>query len=91
MILTFKHKGLQELFERGKTRRINSQQQAKCLRRLDVLEAAENPEDMDIPGFHFHVLHGAPTRYSVRITGNYRVTFEWDGQDAIRVDYEDYH
>ncbi len=91
MIKAFRHKGLKELFEARRSRRIRFNDQARCLRRLDALDAAERPEDMDIPGFRFHILHGNPVRYSVWVTGNYRVTFEWDGQDATRVDYEDYH
>ena len=91
MIKTFKHKGLKALFEKGRTRKIKQNDQDRCLRRLDVLEAAESPEEMDIPGFKFHKLHGSPDRFSVWVTGNYRITFEWEGKDALRVDYEDYH
>ena len=91
MLKTFKNKGLKELFEKGQSRKINKQLHALCLRRLDVMDAATKPEDLDIPGFKFHTLHGNPTRYSIWVTGNYRITFEWDGQDAVRVDYEDYH
>ena len=91
MIKTFKHKGLKELFETGSSRKIKPQDEARCLRRLDALEAAERPEDLDIPGFQFHRLHGNPKRYSVWVTGNYRITFGWDDKDASKVDYEDYH
>jgi proteic killer suppression protein len=47
---------------------------------------------MNVPGWHFHELGGDRKGvYSVRVTQNWRITFEWDGEDAIRVDYEDYH
>jgi proteic killer suppression protein len=47
---------------------------------------------MDLAGLRFHALIGADKgRYSVRVTGNYRITFAWDGTDAIQVDLEDYH
>jgi len=46
---------------------------------------------MNLPGYRFHALHGRPRRYSVTVTRTWRITFEWDGEDAIRVDYEDYH
>jgi proteic killer suppression protein len=46
---------------------------------------------MHLPGFHFHRLHGTPVRYSVRVTGNWRLTLGWDGLDAVNVDLEDYH
>jgi len=65
--------------------------QARCFRLLDVLDAAATPEDMNLPGFHFHKLHAKPVRYSVRVTGNWRLTFGWNDGDAIDVNLEDYH
>ncbi|MGO9649018.1 Plasmid maintenance system killer (fragment) [Candidatus Sulfotelmatobacter sp. SbA7] len=46
---------------------------------------------MNIAGFRFHRLHGSPKRWSVRVTGNYRITFGWLGENALEVDFEDYH
>ena len=47
---------------------------------------------MNVPGFRFHPLKGQqPRRYAVDASGNWRVTFAWDGEDAIDVDLEDYH
>jgi proteic killer suppression protein len=46
---------------------------------------------MDIAGLHFHGLQGNPKRWSVRVTGNYRVTFGWLGENALDIDFEDYH
>ena len=56
-----------------------------------MLEVASKPEEMNIAGFHFHSLQGKPMRWSVRVTGNYRVTFGWAGETALDVDFEDYH
>jgi proteic killer suppression protein len=53
--------------------------------------AATRPEDMNIAGYRFHALHGRPRRYSVTVTRTWRIIFEWDGEDVVRVDYEDYH
>jgi toxin HigB-1 len=65
---------------------------ARILRRLDALNAAAKPEDMNIPGFNFHALKGFdPTRYSVHINGPWCVTFAFAGQDAVEVDFEQYH
>lgn len=59
---------------------------------LRQLDAAKRPEQMNLPGFFFHVLKGRERgRYSVRVTGNFRLTFGWNGEDAIDVDLEDYH
>lgn len=47
---------------------------------------------MNLPGLFFHALKGQEKgRYAVRVTGNYRLTFAWDGDDAVDVDLEDYH
>lgn len=91
MIKSFRHKGLEELFTTGNSKKIRKDHQARCLRRLDALDAAEAPEEMNIPGFRFHGLQGNPKRYAVSVTGNYRITFEWEGKDAHVVDYEDYY
>ena len=58
---------------------------------MRLLEAAEQPGDMNIAGFHFHGLQGNPKRWSVRVSGNYRITFGWSGETAVDIDYEDYH
>jgi proteic killer suppression protein len=49
------------------------------------------PEDLNIAGLHFHGLGGNPQRWSVRVTANYRITFGWSGENALEVDFEDYH
>ena len=54
------------------------------------LEVAGQPEDMNIAGFRFHGLQGKPKRWSVRVTGNYRITFGWLGDSALDVDFEHY-
>jgi proteic killer suppression protein len=91
MIGAFRHKGLEELYLTGKTRRIGAEYVRKCVRILQLLEVASNPEDMNIAGFRFHSLHGSPQRWSVRVTGNYRITFGWSGETAEDIDFEDYH
>ncbi|MBI3609177.1 MAG: type II toxin-antitoxin system RelE/ParE family toxin [Nitrospirae bacterium] len=91
MIASFRHKGLEELYLSGKTRRIGAGLIGKCARVLQLLEVAARPEDMNIAGFRFHGLQGKPKRWSVRVTGNYRITFGWLGENALEVDFEDYH
>lgn len=91
MIVSFRHKGLEELYWTGKTRRISATSVRKCLRILQILDIAVNPADLDMAGLHFHPLKGTPPRWSVRVTGNYRVTFGWLSEDAVEIDYEDYH
>ena len=56
------------------------------------MAAAGRPEDMNLPGFAFHGLAGFdPKRYAVSVSGNWRITFAFDGEDAVDVDLEDYH
>ena len=91
MIGKIKNKGLADLHRTGKTRRISADRVRKCIRILQLLEAATKPEDMNIVGLHFHSLEGAPKRWSVQVTANYRITFGWSGEAALDVDLEDYH
>ena len=92
MIRTFRHKGLAELWSRNVSSKIDNRLQPRVLERLDALDAARRPEDMNIPGFDFHALKGfKPTRYTVHINGPWCVTFAFEGVDAVRVDFEQYH
>jgi toxin HigB-1 len=87
----FRHKGLEEIYLTGTTRRIGAELIRKCVRILQALEIATQPEDLNIAGYRFHSLHGKARRWSVRVTGNYRITFGWSGESAEDVDFEDYH
>ena len=91
MIGTFRHKGLAEIHRNGTTRRIGAEYIRKCVRILQMLEVAVQPEDMNVTGFHFHGLRGSPVRWSVSVSANYRITFGWSGESATDVDFEDYH
>jgi antitoxin HigA-1 len=92
MIRSFKSKALAELWETGRTPRINAKMHERILRRLDRLDAAEMPGEMNIPGFDFHPLRGfKPTRYSVHVNGPWCITFEFEDGDVCRIDFEQYH
>ena len=88
MIRSFKHKGLAELFERGRSRKVRQDLQWRSLRRLDALDQAKSLTDMDIPGFGFHGLQGKPKRYSIHVNGPWCITFEWEDGDALKIDFE---
>jgi proteic killer suppression protein len=91
MIGSFSHRGIEEIHRTGAARRIGGDHIRKCTRILQMLEVAERPEDMNIAGFRFHGLQANPKRWSVRVTGNYRITSGWSGEAALDVDLEDYH
>ncbi|MEE9254324.1 MAG: type II toxin-antitoxin system RelE/ParE family toxin [Pseudomonadales bacterium] len=92
MIRSFLHRGLERFFTRSDHRGIPAQYMARLTRMLDRLEAATRPEDMNLPGFRFHPLKGNRRgTYAVSVSGNWRLTFRFDGPDATHVNLEDYH
>jgi proteic killer suppression protein len=92
MIRSIRHKGLLRFYAESDRRGINAKHAPRIERLLDRLEAASRPEDMNIPGFKFHGLAGFdPQRFAVSVSGNWRITFAFDGEDAVDVDLEDYH
>ena len=92
MIRSFKHKGLEKYFTKVTASGIQTTAQSKRLRPiLGRLSASTTAQDMDLPGLYLHQLRGKNRgRWSVRVSGNWRITFKFDGTDAIDVDYEDY-
>jgi proteic killer suppression protein len=92
MIKSFKHKGLQVFFETGGKKGIISEHADKLARILDRLDASVRPNDMNLPGYRLHKLTGkGEGTWSVWVSGNRRITFQFEGEDAILVDYRDYH
>jgi len=92
MIKNFRHKGLQQFFETGSKAGIQPAHAPKLARQLERLNRACQPEDMNLPGWRLHPLSGAlADHWSIWVSGNWRITFTFDGQDAVLVDYQDYH
>lgn len=92
MIASFRHKGLREFYETGKKSGINPDHASGLARILDRLDASVRPLDMNLPGYRLHQLSEKEKgTWSVWVSGNWRVTFKFDGEDAIRVNYLDYH
>lgn len=91
MILSYKHKGLAELADTGKSAKVRPDLWSRALRRLDAIAAAQTPEALRVPGFDFHPLNGEPKRYSVHVNGPWCITFGWEGVNALDVDLENYH
>jgi proteic killer suppression protein len=90
VIHSFRNRALRTYFETGSASGLSVQNAARIGRMLRALDVATRPEQMNLPGFHFHTLRGSK-RWSIRVTGNWRLTFGWDGADATDVDLEDYH
>ena len=92
MIISFKHKGLARFFEHGSKSGIQAQHAERLRLILGRLHVATTARDMDLSGLRLHALKGERKGvWSVWVSGNWRVTFQFVGRDAELVDYEDYH
>ena len=92
MIKSFKHKGLEHFFYTGKKKGIRPEHADRLERILDRLNAASEIGDMNYPGSNLHKLAGdRKYQYAVKVSGNWRVIFEFIDGDAYIVDYGDYH
>jgi proteic killer suppression protein len=91
MIRSFRSRALTALWQSGDAARIRPDLVKRLKIRLARLDAAIKPEDMNAAGFNFHKLRGRPTHYTVHANGPWCLTFEWEGEDAVRVDLEQYH
>ena len=92
MIKSFRHKGLQLFFETGSRAGIQSSHAARLARQLARLNEARSWEDMNLPGWRLHQLKGKLVgHFSILVSGNWRLTFKFEGEDAVLVNYQDYH
>ena len=94
MIKSIKHKGLRLLWEKGDSSKLPADHITKIELRLDVIDSATQvPEDFGVfPGWKAHKLTGGYKDYwSIWVSGNYRIIFKWDGENAFDLDYLDYH
>jgi proteic killer suppression protein len=87
MIASFADKGLKELFERGKSARIRQDLVKRTLQILDALHQASTLDDLRLPGLRLHPdSRYKPVRWRVDVNGPWRITFEWQDGDAVKVD-----
>ena len=92
MIKSFKHKGLKQFFETGSKAGIQPHHAQRLSRQLLRLNVAKNADDMNVPGWRLHSLEGELAQhFSIVVNGNWSMTFMFDGEDVILVDYQDYH
>ena len=94
MIKSFRHKGLQRLYEKAPTPecKLNMSRSFVCSLQLAALETSQTIDDMDLPGYRLHRLKGyKPDRWAIDVSGNWRLTFTFESGDALEIDYEDYH
>jgi toxin HigB-1 len=84
--------GLERFFLRGTRTGIQAAHSNRIRLILGRLHASPSPQDMSLPGLHLHELKGKRRgTWTVWVSGNWRITFRFEGEDAVDVDYEDYH
>lgn len=93
MIKSFHHKGLQNFFETGSKAGIQAVHAPRLSRMLARLNESTDANGMNLPGWKLHPLKGGVFKkhFAVWVSGNWRMTFCFDGIDAVLVDYQDYH
>ncbi len=92
MIVGFKHKGLEKFFAKGTRTGIQAKHAERLRLILGRLNATTCPQDMNLPGLNLHELKGdRKGTWAVKVSGNWRLTFCFVGEDVTNVDYEDYH
>lgn len=92
MIRSFRHAGVEKFFRTGSKAGIQPAHAKRLGQQLVTLNAAIAPSTMNVPGWNLHELKGELAgHWSVKVNGNWRLTFRFDGEDAILVDYQDYH
>ena len=93
MIGSFKDQRTNQIFDGAKVPRVDKLIYDRARRRLEQLQAATRIEDLYFPPSNkFHALEGHnPTRYAISINKKWRISFEWSGDKADNVLFEDYH
>ena len=87
-----RHKGLKRFVSDGDERGLNADWIPRLRRILNALDVATSPAELDMPGWHWHELKGnRKGTYSVKVTGNWRLTFSWNNEGPYNVGLEDYH
>ena len=92
MIKSFRHKGLEKFFLTGSKAEIQPKHAGKLGDQLTALNIATKPEQVNVPGWNLHPLHaGLAQHWTLTVNGNWRVTFLFENEDVVLVDYLDYH
>ena len=92
MIRSFRHAGLEKFFLTGSKAGIQPAHARKLAIQLFTLDLAKSAADMAVNGWDLHPLKGKLAgHWSIKVNGNWRVVFSFEGKDAILVDYRDYH
>ena len=92
MIRSFRHRGIEKFFRTGSKAGIQAKHASKLRLQLFALDNAKGPADMNAPGWKLHPLAGTlKDHWAISVSGNWRLTFKFEGENAVLVDYQDYH
>jgi proteic killer suppression protein len=91
VIESFRHKGLKELFETGRSAKVPPALRQRSSDRMEIMDAASDLIQLNLPGYNLHPLHTRPERHSIHVNGPWCITFEWRAPNASKVDLEQYH
>ena len=93
MIENFKCKETAKIFHRTFSKKLPSQIQREAYKKLLMLDASVDVEDLKIPPSNrLEKLSGdRKGQYSIRINKQYRVCFKYESHQASDVEIVDYH
>lgn len=92
MIKSFRSRALKRFWTKSDASGLRHDWVRQIERQLTLLDSATKPEDMDVVTFGFHRLTADQAgRFAITVSRNWRLTFAFDGRDAVEVDLEDYH
>jgi toxin HigB-1 len=93
MIVSFRDKETERLWQSGKNRRLPADLQRRAFKKLAILNAAVTLDNLKVPpGNQLEALRGNRAgQYSIRVSNQYRVCFVWRGGNAFEVEIVDYH
>jgi proteic killer suppression protein len=92
VIQSFRHQGVERFFRTGSKAGIQPKNAERLRKQLFALDNAKSAADMAAPGWKVHPLHGElGGHWAVSVSGNWRLTFAFEGKDAVLVDFRDYH
>ena len=91
VIGSFRHSGLKKMFD-GNASRIAAKLRPRVALAISALDAAESPQELNVPGYRLHQLKGDQKgTWSITMSGNWRITFRFEAGNAHDVDLIDYH
>ncbi len=92
MIRSFRHKGIERFFRKSDPRGVNARQAPRIRRMLELIDHAGATDQLDLPGMYLHPLKGERKgEWAMAVSGNWRITFRFVGEDAFELNLEDYH